>query len=405
MNPRALFGGGWSIAQAMDCLINESALYAQSPSMIEAARAQPLDWGQFIDIGSMGLTATPQGGSVSDLDKWHAFEGLTFHRLRQYCMGNAVELPRLVAFGEPVAPGGVFQEIGQHDWLGISRCWPASSQIGNPTGPVIRNVLIFPVLKAPEAAERIAGLPLGGVLEKFVWGDPERESRLSVPPQFPDPSSWPGRRGRRHAALVPLTEDKARIETSLLVPTPEREISGLAPISRETAHIMASRLAALSRLLITGAVSVHAIRDGDNSEKACVIPPEDFRVPGLLVCLDTGDLWGPHDGQPYRRWHSVRIEQPEAIVAGSNLIGKQAAMDDSGPNARKSRPKASYEAAVTSVLKSAFRGDLVGKIQNGDQLIYAVQTALRAQGERREADTIRKVLTENYPFLWQAAKQ
>lgn len=297
----------------------------------------------------------------------------------------------IVGMGRPDRDSAPPEIIPQDRWLGFSEFNEERSVVTHGNDGFL-SVVVYPVLASPRAGEAIAGKQLSDILHYFVLHDPEIEVLCEA--VHPAPAALSDLIGRSGDGgyLVPVSESAREIERALhSVP-----LEAVRPV-------LASRLAALGRLLLGGNLALTGFHDGNAAEEEVEVSASELRKPSMRLCLATGDLCRADDGEKRRLYHLVRIEMPEARAM--EAAGRQAADPNAAQKSnRGGAPAADYEGALATVLRSVFLHQAGSKISRTQDLISQVAEVLKKRGQPRGDETIGKTLKGDYPLIWRASK-
>ncbi len=228
------------------------------------------------------------------------------------------ELVATGCFDVPTAPAVAIDPQNFHvlEWSG-----PPSTTLVGITGSEVEifDVRVFPVLRAPNAANYLNGLPLTEAFRRFVIGDPEvavlAQSVLKARPgeaavfrdgQAPGPIvdfHWP-----LDLAASVLAD---RFVGSLLfivgdpVPTPSASISAVS-------EVLADRITGLRDILVSGQV----VAFGEFAQTGIEGPIGRFQWlrRGISIDVSNGDLCEGDDYRAMPKWTGLSLRVPDAVA-------------------------------------------------------------------------------------------
>lgn len=351
--------------------------------------------------------------------------------LKQYA-----ECGSISAWGILGAPIGSWVKIPPQHWIGINGFLIEGSIVG-----VIANsddvsgkdrgqaalrqewsyhsVLVYPAVLAPDAIEMVTGLSLADVVARFIWGDPEAlkirgdvlEYTDNLPNGTPDIVSD---KGMVLALLRDAEEMRHELDRIGLASKLGLDVVEADGAASHYLDVLADRLAALGELIATDRIGLVGF-DDDSGERVS-INPVDLKAGRLLLCLGTGDLYRPGDGNPVIR--NVRVVEPsaemEAVTSTENLSDESTADDDGalvGDEGRIGAPPSRHDykwrEALEIVIGRALRHE--GKpINNYTQLCDGITAVMIDElgmdgGLYKVSDTVRRKTKVYWPWLRAAA--
>lgn len=341
---------GWTLKDAIHRLVPSSVIRQWESDRTELAQFSGSSGTDWLHGGRDGMDAN---------HAWRQRRARAESALDQSGRKVLEALKALGSRGEIVARGRPKTPEALPEWIDADR-WDGFSGMDYDRGNVFNDaasfwsVRIFPRLEAPNAAVTVAGWSIAGILHEFVFRDPEIKALHKGASDADamglcDIISKAGD-GRY---LLPVSDSPRTLEGALRTllntsPPPDEQ-----QVSDKLIAALASRLAALGRLMIGNKVSVQAINDDHTSKTVTVIPAEDLHNPDLLLCLASGNIWREQNDKKRRQFDRVRIEAPEIEPARPPLV-ESASEGEAKPNKKNGRPEdANWKSAFDTVMARA----------------------------------------------------
>lgn len=340
---------GWTLKDAIHRLVPSSVILQWENDKRELAQFS----------GSSGTGWLHGGRDGMDADHaWRQRRARAESALDQSGRKVLEALKALGSRGEIIARGRPKTPEALPEWIDADR-WDGFSGMDYDRGNVFNDaasfwsVRIFPRLEAPNASATVAGWSIDNILDEFVLRDPEIKALRNA-------ANDAGAMGlcdiigkaRDGGYLLPISDSPRTLEgalRSLLNTSPPDE----RQVSDELFAALASRLAALGRLMIGNKVSVHAINDDDTRKALTAIPAVDLHNPDFLLCLASGNIWLEQDGKRRRQFHRVRIEAPECEPTRPPLV-ESPSEGEAKPSKKNGRPEdANWKSAFDTVMARA----------------------------------------------------
>jgi hypothetical protein len=226
---------------------------------------------------------------------------------------NNLRHGHLVAWGNKNGIHGDRLRIPAHLWSSLFLLEEANVA-ATPTEPpeTFWAVEIFPVLTSPERAELIAGRALRDIVKDHIFEDPVvvKLAKGATPNAAPA-LLWQDAELPRLPAVDDIDQLRCIFQGYWKGAHPTRDGNAFDKL----AGAVASRFAALARLLRTRVVSVEGTSATKGTGQIVAITDDLFRQSGTRICLATGDIWAEAEGhQVERLFESVEIKAPRAVV-------------------------------------------------------------------------------------------
>lgn len=409
---------GWTITKAIETIVDEQ-LVAEWKEACEERESLPTPSGA-ANAQSGDDFGTPyiDGSEAIHRQRLAGTEGYLAHTRRAVFdeLKEWMRSGRLVALGRAGSVTEPRKQVEESQWAALTEFDEASSSVSDANGNGFCGVIIYTILEAPGAAALIGPCTLASALEEYVLRDPEVYSRPGrvkgwTPANLRDAVGSMGD-GR---CLIHLTDDASAIEkdlTSFHNPFGKWWGNGTHAIRVNT---LASRLAALSGLLLRGEMRATGVADGDKEERSAEISREDLRKPSTRLCLASGDIWQVVSARRSRRlFHAVRVEHAEDDANGIGQESQEAASVTLGRTPVKKKrgrgPVYDWDAVVPAAIAKAMGGKC-GKVKSHMDLYKIIREEFGARSpspppeDPEKEDTIKRHMDTKYRWLLDAINQ
>ena len=322
--------------------------------------------------------------------------------LKQYAERGSIS-----AWGILGAPIGSSVKIPSQYWIGINGFLIEGSIVGVVTNSddapekdrkkvqaalrqewSYHSVLIYPTLLAPDAIEMVTGLSLADVVDRFIWGDPEawkiRSDVLKCADNLPNdtPDIVPDK-----GMVLALQQDAKRMRQEIdrigLAGKLGFDVVEAGDAASRYLDVLADRLAALGEMIATARIGLIGLDDVIGERVS--LAPEDLEAGRLLLCLRTGDLYRPGDGNDAIK--NVRIVEPSYVDATATTPN-----DDDAPSSFTEAavppeerrgggppPRWDFEDLGATILVRAARHE-IGPINSASDFASFVEQEIRDMG-------------------------
>jgi hypothetical protein len=228
------------------------------------------------------------------------------------------ELVATGCFDVPTAPPVAIdlRKFSTLEWSGP----PSTTLVGIAGSEVsIFDVRVFPVLRAPNAANCLNGLPLTEAFRRYVIGDPPAaalakhvlktrpgEAAIFQDGQAPGPFidfHWPVHLAA--SAIAFRFVDSPLIFIDAPIPAPSAAISAVS-------EVLADRIAALRDILVSGQVVAFGAFAQTGVEGP--IGRLQWLRNGISIDVSNGDLCEGDDHRAVAKWTGLSLRMPEALL-------------------------------------------------------------------------------------------
>ncbi|EGP09596.1 hypothetical protein CSIRO_0754 [Bradyrhizobiaceae bacterium SG-6C] len=356
---------GWSIAEA----IERAALPDQWDEWI-AAKAEWTKASTPMPAGpSTFITRSPR-----EIERRRIAANVAFKKVRDN-LWKLLEAERFVATGSREGPATQPSTIHSLAWKSL--VWPRTenSIVRERYGAKakIYNVRVFPLIYAPDAANRLNGLSLAEAFRRFVLDDPEvvalgeRVMRNEGHERVFREGQAPGFFADFHWPLDASADDLAASLCQAPAFGPETPLRKPSIQVLAAAKALANRWSALRRSLVRG--DVEALGTFAQTGVSAKISRTQWTRDGLLVHVRNSDLCEADEGKPITRWTGItlginfgpsdNIAAPD--FASHSSIASQTARELAVPK-RRSAQRESIEQAVRAIWPNGVpKGIMAGK--------------------------------------------